>query len=215
MVRVPAQNEADSSLLQLRSDLRKPFDKKLIVAEIGVMRMRHQLKKHHHRFAQTITCVNGGRKRRIVDCSLGALHPVNHASSVCIRLPGAANGQPGIAENSNPVFSFGFGFLVMACRGNGSQHLSEHQLVHRIQHIPIHQSGDTDGIEDRSLANQRGRPFVFNGKFQPRSSGKPHFGGEEKSLIIFKSLDAPKIEGIANLKQFGIAPPPANADTAK
>ena len=56
-------------------------------------------------------------------------------------------------------------------------------------------------------------PFVFNGKFQPRSSGKLHFGGKKKSFILLKSFDTPEVQGVADLKHFRIAPPPPNADT--
>jgi hypothetical protein len=77
-----AQDEFDVFLLQPRSDIAEPFDQKLVVTEIGVMRAGHQLQKHRDRFTEKVSRLDGGRKRSIVIGSLRTLHPVNHAGSL-------------------------------------------------------------------------------------------------------------------------------------
>ena len=64
-----------------------------------MMRVRNQLKKHDHRFAQTITGVDRGAKSWIVDSSQGALHPINHALPLWVGRAGTANGEPWIGQN--------------------------------------------------------------------------------------------------------------------
>src|SRR5512147_1402015 len=97
MLRVAAQNPADLSLFQRRGDIAEPFNEKLIMALIRMMRLRQKLKIDYHRLAETISGIDGGGERRIVERSLGALHPVHHAPSVRVRLSGATHVDPGIA----------------------------------------------------------------------------------------------------------------------
>jgi len=89
---IPSQHKTNVPLLKSLGNVRDSLDQELIVLKVGMRIERDRSKEDDHRLFQFINKLNCEVGSRIVDGSLRALHPVNHACSTWIKWACTANG---------------------------------------------------------------------------------------------------------------------------
>src|ERR1700758_48068 len=93
MVRIAAKHKAKAALLQASCNPGNSLIKKAIMPQIGVGIKRHRSKKNDARLSQCICRLHRNLKCGVVECSLGALHPVNNAAALGIGQTWTAKGD--------------------------------------------------------------------------------------------------------------------------
>ena len=96
MIRVRPQHKADIALAESLLDVRNPGGEKAVVAQTGVRIKRHWRKEYNHRLAEFVAKLDRHIQSWVIQCSLGALHPVDYALSLWIRRSGFPHGDAGI-----------------------------------------------------------------------------------------------------------------------
>jgi hypothetical protein len=81
---------------ELLRDVRNPRGEKAVVTQISVGIKRHRSEESHDRFAEFVAKLDRHIQSWVIQCSLGALHPVDHALSLWIRRSGFPHGDAGI-----------------------------------------------------------------------------------------------------------------------
>src|SRR6266576_5781889 len=95
-----------------------------------------------------------------------------------------------------------------------SQHSLEDQVVNRVERVPVHEAGETVGIEDRCLTQSCFRLVAVDLELQPDASWALHLGREPQEPILFEGLHPPEIERVSNRQPNGIPPSAAKTDAA-
>ena len=96
MIRVSPQHKTDIALGESLFDVRNSGGEKAVVTQIGVRIKRNRSKENNHRLAEFVAKLNCYVQSRIVQCPLGALHPVDYALSFWIRRSGFPHSDAGI-----------------------------------------------------------------------------------------------------------------------
>ena len=96
MLGISPQDEADATLACAFGDVRDALGQKRVVPQVGVGIKRHRRKEDHHWLLQMVGHFHGDIERRVIERSLGALHPVHDAASLGVGSAGATNRDPGI-----------------------------------------------------------------------------------------------------------------------
>src|SRR5579864_3133106 len=96
VIRVGPQDKTDIALAESLFDVRNSAGEKPVVTQIGVRIKRHRSKESNDRFAQFVAKFDRHVQSWVIQCPLGALHPVDHALSVWIRQSCFADGDAGI-----------------------------------------------------------------------------------------------------------------------
>ncbi len=96
VIRVRPQDKADIALGESLFDVRNSGGEKAVVTQIGVRIKRHRSKESNHRLAKFVAKLDRHIQSWVVQCPLGALHPVDYALSFWIRRSGFPHGDAGI-----------------------------------------------------------------------------------------------------------------------
>jgi len=83
-------HHTNPALGELVRQLAKSLTQELIMAQIGVMGMRQQVKKYHHRFAEQVGRFDGDIESWIIARTLRAAHPINNTVATVVRRAGTA-----------------------------------------------------------------------------------------------------------------------------
>src|ERR671910_680223 len=102
----------------------------------------------------------------------------------------------------------------LRCTHQPAQHPREHQLMNGPQRIPVHQTSQTDRIEQSSLAYPTPTCLGSHLKLEPGASREPHFRGQAQQMIRFEGLYSPEVHGVARCEDFGVAPATAQTGPA-
>ena len=96
VIRVRPQDKADITFGESLFDVRNSAGEKAVVTQIGVRIKRDRSKKNNHRLAKFVAKLDRHIQSWVVQCPLGALHPVDYALSFWIRRSGFPHGDAGI-----------------------------------------------------------------------------------------------------------------------
>ena len=69
------------------ADIAESLNEESVTAQVGVWIKRSQAQEYHHRLTQRIRRLNSHIQRRIIQGSLGALHPVDNAPPFGVGWP--------------------------------------------------------------------------------------------------------------------------------
>ena len=90
----------------------------------------------------------------------------------------------------------------------------DHQVVHRVERVPVREPREPVGIEDRGLAQGRSGFVAVDLELQPDAPGGLHLGREPQETILLESLHAPEVEGVSDSQPNRIPASAAQTDAA-
>ena len=85
MLRIAAQNEPDASLAGTLGNVGNTLREKCVMTQVGVRIKRYRREEDDDRLMQEIGDFDCEIERGVVECALGALHPVHDAATVAVR----------------------------------------------------------------------------------------------------------------------------------
>src|SRR5581483_8142777 len=90
----------------------------------------------------------------------------------------------------------------------------EDATVQRVERIPVCEPDHPARIKDRRLANMRAVMPRRDFELQPEPTGDLHLGSEPEQSSGLETLDAPEVDGVADLQVDVIAPTAPQAHAA-
>src|SRR6266581_3008367 len=86
--------------------------------------------------------------------------------------------------------------------------------MNRVKGVPVRESCEPVGIEDRCLAECRSGLVAVDLELQPDAPRGLHLGGEPQEPILLEGLDPPEVERVSHRQPNGIPTPAAKTDAA-
>jgi hypothetical protein len=96
VIRISPEHKADIAFGEFLFDVRNSAGEKAVVPQISVRIKRRRSQKRNHRLAKFVAKLDRHIQSWVIQCSLGALHPVDYALSFWIRRSGFPRGDAGI-----------------------------------------------------------------------------------------------------------------------
>src|ERR1700722_13714362 len=81
-----------------------------------------------------------------------------------------------------------------------AEHRPEDRAVHRVEHVPVGETDVPRGIEYGGLADLGAVPICLDLELQPQAPGDLHLGGEQEPTAVVDALDAPEVDGVADVE---------------
>src|SRR5690349_3902465 len=106
MVRIALQDETDAATTETGGDIGQALNEKAIVPAVSTLDERVQAEEGHDRQPEFVAEAYGDVERRVVHRTLRALHPVDDAVAVRIRLTCGANGDARVLAQRHAHVSY-------------------------------------------------------------------------------------------------------------
>src|SRR5579864_6585433 len=85
--------------------------------------------------------------------------------------------------------------------GDAAEHPAEHELMHRAQEIPVHETDVTGRVEHGGLADLRSSVRTrADLELQPEATWDPHLCHQAQEAVALEALDTPEVDRVADAK---------------
>ena len=102
---------------------------------------------------------------------------------------------------------------IFGSAGQIPKHTGEYELMERIDSVPIQQPGESQGVENRRLANRTSLLGRIDLEFQPCPPWQLHFSLQTQSMVWLENFNTPEIERLAHMQIVWITPAAAYTDS--